>query len=146
MPRTSAAAVTLVCLAACGGGGSSSPTPPAGNQTETFTGSSSVSATGGCSAPGQRHVFASGQGTVVVTLVQSGDNAAVSIQVCPQNKVNDAQCSIPPFARIGVGQSARATLIGGPNQEVNVYPATCGQVGTFPASTVTYTVTVEHPR
>jgi hypothetical protein len=140
-------AVTVIVLAlpACGGGGSSPMTPSAGSQTETFSGTSSTTATGGCSNVG--HAFNSGEGTIVITLIQSSDNASVATQVChPTATAHDAQCTVPPFSRIGVGQSTQAVLKGGRAQVLSVYPATCGQGGTAPAATITYTVTVQHPQ
>jgi hypothetical protein len=147
MLRHATAVLALLGLAGCGGGGSSTPTTmPSGPALETFSGTASVSATGGCSNTTE-HSFQSGEGTIAVTLTQSTGNAGVAVQVChPSATAHDAQCTVPPFARIGVGEATRAPLKGGRSQVLTIYPVTCGQAGTHPAATVSYTVTVEHPR
>jgi hypothetical protein len=147
MKLRAAVALVVAVLPGCGRSGSSTPTTPNGNPTETFMGTSSVSATGGCSSTNMGHAFNSGEGTIVITLVQSTDNATVATQVChPTATAHDSQCTVPPFSRIGVGQSTQAVLKGGRAQVLTVYPGTCGQAGTFPATTISYTVTVQHPR
>jgi hypothetical protein len=146
--RTMLSSLLILALPACGGGAGTSPTPtPTGPQTEAFMGSASVSASGGCSSSTMGHPFQSGEGEVVVTLVQSAGDGGVAVQVCHPTATNHAvECTIPPFARIAVGQTARGALKGGRSQVLTVYPSTCGAPGPPAAATVTYSVNVEHPR
>src|SRR5262245_26771427 len=96
-------ALGLAALTACGGGGSS-PAAPTGSQTETFTGTSSVNAAGTCTGA-IRHLFAAGEGTVVVALAQVSGATSVVVQVCPQNKVGDSLCSVQPWARLAANET-----------------------------------------
>jgi hypothetical protein len=112
--------------------------------TETFSGRAQLSAAGGCSSPG--HAFNSGEGTLAITLIQSSDNTQVAVQVCHPTATNhDTQCTVPPFHRILVGNTLRATLMGGRAQVLTVYPSGCGRPGPATAADISYTVTVEHP-
>jgi hypothetical protein len=143
--RGSTALFVLMALGGCGGGSGSTPTGPTGPQTETFSGSAQLSATGGCSNVG--HPFNSGEGTVAITLVESSGSVPVAVQVChPTATAHDSQCTVPPFARVAVGMSVRVPLKGGRAQVLTIYPEACGRTGTPTATSITYTVTVEHPR
>ena len=128
----------------CGGGTPNTPTPPpSGPQTVTFTGSASISNTGGCSGPG--HAISTGTGALTVTLVQSSA-ARVAVQVCHPTAVNHAlECTVPPFAAVAVGSAVTATLKGGAAQVITIFPETCGQPGTPPATTITYTIRADYP-
>jgi hypothetical protein len=65
---------------------------------------------------------------------------------CHPTAVNHAtECTVPPFARIAVGSSVSATLKGGTAQVITVFPEACGQPGTPPAATVTYTIRADFP-
>ena len=133
----------LMCvgLTGCGDSGSA-PTPtPSGSRTETFSGSAQLGAGLTCSSAG--HPFTSGQGDLVITLVQSTDTA-VAIQVCHPTSTDHTDCTVPPFHRLGVGLTARATLKGGRSQVLTVYPQLCGAPGAVPTS-IDYTVSLEHP-
>jgi hypothetical protein len=77
------------------------------------------------------HAITTGTGNLSVTLVQSS-----AAQV---------ECTVPPFARIAVGSSVSATLKGGTAQVITVFPEACGQPGTPPAATVTYTIRADFP-
>jgi hypothetical protein len=82
---------------------------------------------------------------VTVTLVQSSA-AKVAVQVCSPTAVNHAlECTVPPFAVVAVGNAVTATLKGGAAQVITVFPETCGQPGTFPAATITYTIRADYP-
>jgi hypothetical protein len=81
-----------------------------------------------------------------VTLVQASASAA-GVQVCHPTAANhNTDCTIPPFASVALGGSVSAALKGGRSQTVTVYPDSCGRAGTFPASQLSYTVSVTHPR
>jgi hypothetical protein len=143
LERASAAAFVLMALCGCGGG-SGSPTGATGPQTETFTGTATLTPSGVCSNTG--HPFNSGEGNLAITLVQSSGNVPVAVQVCHPTATNhDAQCTVPPFARVELGMTLRAALKGGRAQVLTIYPAGCGAPGADTAATVAYTVTVEHP-
>jgi hypothetical protein len=134
----------LLLLWGCGG---SSPSPagpgtPPGTQTESFSGTASVSAAGACRSTG--HAFRSGEGNLAITLVRSTDNLPVAVQVCHPTAVNHAtECTVPPFQRIELGMTLRPTLRGGRDQVLTVHPRSCDAPG--PAATVDYTVSLEHP-
>ena len=133
--------------AACGGGNSSPATPagPTGPVTESFTGTTQMTTATTCSNAG--HPFSSGDGEISVTVTQAADGGPLSIQVChPTARDHAAECTVPPFARVAVGGSVRATLKGGRSQVLAVYPARCGAPDSAPTGTIAYTVTVEHPR
>jgi hypothetical protein len=69
----------------------------------------------------------------------------VSVQVCHPTAQNHAlECTVPPFARLSVGESLTATLRGGRAQVVTIFPDGCGAPGAA-AATITYTVTVTFP-
>jgi hypothetical protein len=155
MPRSTTStllAAALLASVACGGGGgpTTAPTPApnpgtGGSTSSTFSGTSSYNGAGGCSSP-SRHDFSAGEGTIVVTLTQASASAA-RVQVCHPTAANhNTDCTIPPFASVAVGASVSATLKGGRSQTVTVYPDACGRAGTFPASDLSYTVNVSHPR
>ncbi len=131
-------------IAGCGGsGGGGTPTAPPGPQTATLTGTASTNGTGGCSASG--HPLATGTGSITLTVTQASA-ARIKVQVCSPTAVNHAtECTVAPFASLAVGESVTATLKGGRNQVVTVYPEACGSPGSPPASTVTYTVTAAYP-
>ena len=81
---------------------------------------------------------------MAITLVQSSDTA-VAVQVCHPTATNHAtECTVPPFQRIDVGRTLRAMLRGGRDQVLTVYPSGCGAPGAV-ATTIDYTVSVEHP-
>ena len=146
MLRRSLVVMTLTVLgfAGCGGGGNGTPTgPPAGPQTNSFTGTASTNGTGGCS-PGA-HTVVTGAGAITITVTQASA-PSVKLQVCHPTAVNHAtECTVPPFATIAVGGNISATLKGGASQSVAVFPDTCGSPGNPPAATVTYTISVTYP-
>jgi hypothetical protein len=107
-------------------------------------GTAQISATGGCSNAG--HAFDTGEGSLSITLVQSSGNEQVAVQVCHPTATDHAtQCTVPPFHRIAVGMTLRATVKGGRAQVLTVYPGACGVGGTPMAASVMYTVRLEHP-
>lgn len=136
--------IALLSLTSCGGGGGpAGPSAAPGPRTTTFMGVTQLSVDG-CSSNG-RHEFAAGEGNVVVTLVQAAAST-MAVQVCHASAVDHTLCTIPPFARIGVGESLSAPLRGGrTTQIVTVYPEGCGQSGALPTPPLTYTVTVTYP-
>lgn len=145
--RTMSALVVLVGAVGCGGGGSKPPSSSSGTgpATETFTGTARITESGDCR--GEGHSFETGEGVVVITLVQSSGSVAVAAQVCdPIADNHEVECTIPPFARIGVGQTASATLKGGRFQTLTIYPGGCGTPAPEPTPPVAYTVSVAHPR
>jgi hypothetical protein len=131
-------------LSGCGDSGSAPSPTPSGSRTETFSGSAQIGAGGMTCSSNAGHPFTSGQGDLVITLVQSTDTA-VAVQVCHPTATNHAtECTVPPFHRLGVGLTVRATLKGGRSQVLTVYPQLCGAPGAVPTS-IDYTVSVEHP-
>ena len=118
------------------------PTTPPGPQTTTLTGSASTDGAGGCSTPGHRLATAAGSITLTVTQASA---ARVKLQVCDVTQTDHTQCTVPPFAAVAVGESLTATIRGGRDQSVSVYPEACGSPGTPPASSVTYTVSAAYP-
>ena len=141
--------LTTVCaamaIAACGGGGSGPPMGPSGTQTETFTGTAQIVGAG-CSGSGSTHPFNAGEGNLTVTLVQSAGSVSLAVQVCHPTAVNHAlECTIPPFARIAVGETVSALLKGGRAQTLVVYPSSCGTPDQAPTPPIPYTVRVTHP-
>jgi hypothetical protein len=137
--------LAVLGVAGCGGGGGgNTPTgPPPGPQTNSFTGTASTNGTGGCS-PGA-HTVVTGAGAITITVTQASA-PSVKLQVCHPTAVNHAtECTVPPFATIAVGGNISATLKGGANQSVAVFPDTCGSPGNPPAATVTYTIAVTYP-
>ena len=89
-----------------------------------------------------------GEGTVIVTLVAAAADP-MRVQICHAGAVNHAlECTIPPFALIGVGHSLTAPLRGGrTTQRVAIVPEGCGvgnNVGVGPL--LSYTVSVTYPR
>jgi hypothetical protein len=140
-------------VAACGG---SSSSPSAGSPSgspggggsglETFKGTTRSSDSGVCSADPSPHTFDTGEGTVGVTLVESTGSLPVNVQLChPAADNHEVDCTIPPFVRVEVGMTVRATLKGGRSQTLTVYPSGCG-VDQAPTPPISYTVTVTHPR
>jgi hypothetical protein len=114
---------------------------PAGSRTESFSGTGQLDGSGGCSSAGHR--FTTGQGNLAITLVTS-TGPTVAVQVCHPTAMNhDSECTVPPFQRIDVGQTLSATVKGGRDQVLSVYPPGCGTPGT--PATIDYTVSVEHP-
>ena len=86
----------LLTVSACGSGGGSpntpNPPPQSGPQTATFTGSASISSSGGCSSPG--HAVSTGAGELTVTLIQSSA-PKVAVQVCHPAAINHAlECTV----------------------------------------------------
>lgn len=144
--RTRAATVLLAFfLAGCGGGGGGgTPTgPPPGPRTSAFSGTASTNGTGGCS-PGA-HTVLTGAGSITVAVTQASA-PRIKLQICHPTAVNHAtECTVPPFASIAVGESVTATLKGGSNQSVAVFPEGCGSPGNPPASSVTYSISVTYP-
>lgn len=138
------ALLLTVSACGCGGGSPNTPNPPQpGPKTATFTGSASISSSGGCSGPG--HAISTVAGDLTVTLVQSSA-PKVAVQVCHPGAVNHAlECTVPPFAVVAVGTAVTATLKGGASQVITIFPETCGQPGTFPATTITYTIRADYP-
>jgi hypothetical protein len=127
-------------------GGPDAPTPSGGTQTRTITGTTSLTQVGNsivCTSDG--HSFEAGEGTIAVTLVAT--SAPVAAQVCHPTAVNhDTECTIPPFAPIGVGETLTANLRGGRQQVLKFVPAACGQPGIPPpAPPITYTATLVYP-
>jgi hypothetical protein len=146
MERTPVGLFVLLFLCACGGSGGSpnGPTGQTGPQTETFTGTAQISATGVCSNDG--HAFNTREGNLSITLVQSSNNEQVAVQVCHPTATDHAtQCTVPPFHRIAVGMTLGGTVKGGAAQVLTVYPGACGTGGTPAAASVTYTIRLEHP-
>jgi hypothetical protein len=108
-------------------------------------GTARITESGGCS--GETHAFQTGEGVVVITLVQSTGSVAMAAQLCdPAADNHEVDCTIPPFARIGVGQTASATIKGGRSQTLTLYPAGCGTPAPEPTAPLAYTVSVVHPR
>ena len=145
--RLASLTVPLILVVACGGsGGGGSPTGPpgaSGPQSSTLSGSASTNGTGGCS-PGS-HTLSTGVGTMTITVIQASA-ARVKLQVCHPAAVNHAtECTLPPFASVAIGEAVSATLKGGPNQVVGVFPDACGSPGNPPASSITYSVSVTYP-
>jgi hypothetical protein len=145
--------MAAVLLTACGGSSSSpSAGPPGGSPTgggsgvETFKGTTRIADNGVCSAERLPHTFDTGEGTVEITLVESSGSVPVNIQLChPAADNHEVDCTIPPFVRVDVGMTVRATLKGGRVQTLTVYPVGCGSDQT-PTPPISYTVTVAHPR
>jgi len=151
--RMATVVFALAGLVACGSGsaaptgnGSAGPSaPPAGPRTETFMGTTRITASGGCSADPTPHSFQTGEGSVRITLVQSTDNVTMAAQLCdPVAENHEVDCTIPPFVRIDVGMTVTATLKGGRFQTLTIYPGGCGTAST-PTPPISYTVTVAHP-
>jgi hypothetical protein len=145
--RTLSGLFVLVGAMGCGGGGSKPPSSSSatGPETETFMGTARITESGGCS--GERHAFDTGEGVVVIALVQSTGSAAMAAQLCdPVADNHEVDCTIPPFARIGVGQTASATIKGGRSQILTLFPASCGMPVAEPTAPIAYTVSVVHPR
>ena len=144
--RVASLTVPVFLLAACGGSGGGNPTgpsTPSGPQSSTLSGSASTNGTGGCS-PGS-HTLRTGAGTITLNVTQASA-ARVKLQVCHPSAVNHAtECTLPPFASVGVGEAVSATLKGGRDQVVAVFPDGCGSPGNPPASSITYTVSVTYP-
>lgn len=140
--RSIAYSVGLLVLAGCGGNGNPPTTPPPVPQTSTLTGTASTSDAGGCSSPG--HTLATGTGSISLTVTQASA-ARIKLQVCHVAQTDHTQCTVPPFASLAVGESLTATLKGGRDQVVTIYPDACGSPGNPPASTVTYTVSATYP-
>lgn len=110
--------------------------------TLTFSGTTSVNSTGGCSSPG--HNISVGEGQITVTIVEATE-AAVNVQIChPTAQSHAVDCTVPPFASVSVGQSIAATLRGGRSQTVTVFPAGCGS-SNAQARTVSYTLRTTFP-
>ena len=142
------AAIGIVAgVTACGSGSAAPTAPPAaGSGTETFTGSTRITETGGCSSD-RGHAFETGEGVLSIMLVESTGSVGVATQLCdPVADNHEVDCTIPPFARIGVGQTVSATVKGGRFQTLTVYPAGCGTSASEPTAPLTYTVRVVHPR
>jgi hypothetical protein len=143
-PRT--AWLFLASLSVAGCGSSSAPTVPSPPQTvgDTLSGTTQTGPTGGC-GPTAGHQFQAGDGTVTVTLQQATPPVTLQVQVCYPSAVNEAQtCTIPPFARLDVGQSVSAALKSGRSQVLVVYPTGCGTSAAAPTGVIAYTVTVAH--
>ena len=134
--------LSLIALGGCGGSDSPPTTQPPGPRTSTLTGSASTNGTGGCSSSG--HTLATGAGSLTLTVSQAS-NARVKVQVCHVAQTDHTQCTVPPFASLAVGESLTATLKGGRDQVVTIYPEACGGPGNPPAATVTYTVSATYP-
>jgi hypothetical protein len=137
-----AGCLMLAVLTGCGDSGSAPSPTPSGSRTETFAGTATTGP-GGSSCDSSGHPFTSGQGSLAVTLVSSSATG-VKFQVCPPADPDDAACTAPAFQRLDVGQTFRAMLRGGRDQVLTVYPLDCGAPGGS-ATTVAYTVAVEHP-
>jgi hypothetical protein len=137
-------AVLVVAGCGGGGGGGNTPTgPPPGPQTNSFSGTASTTGTGSCT-PGA-HTVATGAGAITIAVAQASA-PSVKLQVCHTGVVNHAtECTVPPFVTVAVGGNITATLKGGTNQVVTVFPEGCGSAGNPPASTVTYTISVTYP-
>lgn len=131
-------------MASCGGGSSpTTPSTPAGPQTTAFSGTATTNGTGGCG--GNSHTLATGTGQITVGVTQASA-PRIKVQVCHPTAANhNTDCTVPPFATIAPGQPVAATLKGGRDQVVTVFPEACGAAGNPPASTVTYTISVTYP-
>lgn len=144
--RLASLTVPLSFLVACGGSGGGTPTgpsTPSGPQSSTLSGSASTNGSGGCS-PGS-HTLQTGAGTITINVTQASA-PRVKLQVCHPAAVNHAtECTLPPFASVAVGEAVSATLKGGRDQVVAVFPDGCGSPGTPPASSITYSVSVAYP-
>lgn len=129
-------------LAGCGGYDGPPTDPNPGPQTSTLTGTASTDAAGGCSTPGHR--LTTGAGSITLTVAQASA-ARVKLQVCDVTQTDHTQCTVPPFAAVAVGESVTATIRGGRDQSVSVYPEACGSPGSPPATSITYTVSATYP-
>jgi hypothetical protein len=132
--------------AGCGGSnGTETPTQPTGSVIETFTGTTQMTTATSCSNSG--HPFSTGDGEIVITIAQASDGGPLAVQVCHPTAVNHAnECTVPPFARVAVGGTHRATLRGGRSQVLVLYPASCGAPNAAPTGVINYTAMLEHPR
>lgn len=146
LPRILFTLLSMAGAVGCGGASRSASAPTAtGSGTETFTGATQITESGVCT--GARHAFETGEGVVGITLVQSSGGVSLAAQLCdPVADNHEVDCTIPPFARIDVGQTVTATLKGGRFQTLTLYPGGCGTPASTPTALLAYTVTVVHPR
>jgi hypothetical protein len=149
MTRRGPAAVlaAMVCaLPACGGGGTGGggvTTPPSA-RTETFTGTVTASAPGACG--GDNHQFAAADGTISVLLTRTSTGENLSVELCPQNAVNKAADCTLSRRPIAIGETLAAPRKGIETQILSFLPPTCGGVGGFSPTPITYTATVTYFR
>ena len=137
------ASFVLVLASACGGdGGGGSPTAPPQPVTESFTGTTTSTATGGCSAEGHTYFVASGS-TVQVRLETSGD-PTLRVQVCA-NGIDNNDCTIN-LTSIAVGASVSGVRKGAQNQNVSFRRLGCTGGAPNVPGTVSYTATITYQR
>jgi hypothetical protein len=138
---------TLTAAAGCGGSSSSSnppggpaPTPTAA--TETFSGTTVRTATGGCT--GDVHGFTAAEGEISVRLTATSDsNNALSVQVCggPNDAVTN--CAVRQ-QKITVGQMLSGARQGPANQTLKFLGHNCVFGGPAVAEPITYTAVVTY--
>ena len=142
LSRAAAAAIVAATIAC--GGSNPAPGPSQGTRTDTFAGTSSVHAGGGCSGATSHQMNTAGAGTLVIAVAQAS-LAQVGVQVChPGAQYHALECTVPPFATIAAGGSLTATIKGARSQTLVVYPTGCDTT-TDAAATLSYTVNVTYP-
>ena len=140
--------IAVVCcavLCSCGGGsgGAAPPPGPATTETRTFTGTTHANSATSCG--GDSHDFEAREGTVAVTLVQSTDGTALSLQVCAGG-IDNNDCTINQ-SRIAVGQTISGARKGVAQQNLKLLPLNCSPAGgPVPAGPIAYTASVSFQR
>ena len=129
--------IAVGVLPACGGGSSTSPTAAPATETTTFTGVANPSCQGG------GHTFATVDGPVSLTLVETTDNVGLYGQVCADGIDNNA-CTVNQ-TRMAVGDTLTGPRRGGSSQSVKMLTLNCGP-GPAPAGPVTYTIRLTYQR
>ena len=137
------APLVFVLASACGGdGGGGSPTAPPQRVSESFTGTTTSNATGGCSAEGHAY-FVAADSSVEVRLETSGD-PTLRVQVCA-NGIDNNDCTIN-LTSIAVGASVSGVRKGAQNQSVSFRRLGCTGGAPNVPGTISYTATITYQR